>query len=85
MTTTTAEEAEDRAGQRLYPLAEYAREVSDSAAELHAFLCSGAECDLPARVRGDVANVLRGALAALRGSAALIGRASPAEAEGAAR
>jgi hypothetical protein len=85
MITTAAEEAEERAEARLLPLAGYAQAVADEAAGLYGFLAGGGECDLPARVRGDVANVLRGALAALRGSAALIGRASPAAAEGAAR
>jgi len=77
MMTTAADEAEERAGQRLYPLAGYAQAISDEAAELFGALIGGVEGDLPARVRGDVGNVLRGALAAIRGCAALIGRASP--------
>jgi hypothetical protein len=85
MMTTAADEAEERAGQRVQPLAGYAQAISDEAEELFGALIGGVEGDLPARVRGDVGNVLRGALAAIRGCAALIGRASPAEAEGEAR
>ena len=77
MMTMTEAEAEAGAGQRLYPLAGYAQAVSDEAAELFGFLAGGGECDLPVGVRGDVGNVLRGALAAIRGYAAQIGRASP--------
>jgi hypothetical protein len=84
MTMTAADEAEERADQRLYPLAGFAQAISDEAAELFGALIGGVEGDLPARVRGDVGDVLRGALAAVRGCAAQIGRASP-EAEGAAR
>ena len=76
-TMTTADEAEERAEVRLLPLAGYAQAVADEAAGLYGFLAGGGECDLPARVRGDVGSALRGALATIRGCAALIGRASP--------
>jgi hypothetical protein len=68
---------DDERVQTWLPLAGYAQELSDEAAALFGFLAGGAEHDLPREIRAEVADALRGALASLRGAAALIGRASP--------